>query len=362
MANSLNANNETIRQNQYDILRIFAMVAVVFIHAVTSKTSSFQQLILMMAGIAVPIFFFLSGGFLLNKYNILDNLKNYYKKRFFKIIMPLIFFEIIYFAFTFLVTGGFREDSYNKFIELINGWLNSGIPGMGFHLWFMNAIVPFYLLAPLLITLRKKNIKIYCAIAILWIIFSECNYYFGLIYFPWYLAFLNYISYMMLGDIVKNIVMPRIKVNRIIFIVVFAILISAEMILKMSLIWGNPVAIAEFIMHDGSRTSVVVDPNTQQIINLFAAVMIFSFFYTVKVKKSYTRLADFCFYIYLSHYAIESVCKAVIIKAIAIIGLATSIEAWYMIIIRATMAFAVASICVLILNKIYYLVSKKELF
>ena len=69
MANSLNANNETIRQNQYDILRIFAMVAVVFIHAVTSKTSSFQQLILMMAGIAVPIFFFLSGVFLLNKYN-----------------------------------------------------------------------------------------------------------------------------------------------------------------------------------------------------------------------------------------------------------------------------------------------------
>ena len=62
MTDSISIQNGVIRENQYDILRIYAMVAVVFIHAVTSQKSGFQQLILMIAGTAVPVFFFLSGG------------------------------------------------------------------------------------------------------------------------------------------------------------------------------------------------------------------------------------------------------------------------------------------------------------
>ena len=65
MVESFSGQIAKTRQNQFDVIRVFAMLAVVFIHAVTSKTSWFQQLILMVAGTAVPIFFFLGGGVLI---------------------------------------------------------------------------------------------------------------------------------------------------------------------------------------------------------------------------------------------------------------------------------------------------------
>lgn len=318
------------------------MIAVVFIHAFTSQTSCFQQLVLMICGIAVPNFFFISGGFLLCRYDTLEHIGTYYKRRFFKIIVPTVLTELFYVSYYLI----FNESGIKaKLIEEANYWVQNGIAGNAYHLWFMNVIIPFYIVAPLLIYIRKKNIKMYFLISVAWFVFSECNFYFEIIKFPWYFSFLNYISFMLLGDIIKNIVLPKKQGNfRYVYIVLFIVCIVIEMILKMSLISGRAISFAEFVLHDGARSNIVVDPYTQQCINLFASVMIYCFFYTVKVNANFLHLADFCFYIYLIHYLLEDICLKVIYMALSAFGIYVSADILF--IVRACLVLFVSSMIV----------------
>ena len=82
------------RENQYDVLRILSMISVVFIHASVFQKNLFQQFVLTISGCAVPIFFMLSGSFILNKIKILENLKKYYVGKLIKIIIPTILFSL----------------------------------------------------------------------------------------------------------------------------------------------------------------------------------------------------------------------------------------------------------------------------
>jgi len=120
------------------------------------------------------------------------------------------------------------------------------------------------------------------------------------------------------------------------------------MILKMSLINGNPIGIAELILNDGGRSYIVVDPSPQQAFNLIAAISLFCFFYSVKVENNYTKLADFSFYLYLAHYAIEGVCMSIICRINSVLNLNVANDIWFMIIVRALMVLIVSAICVYI--------------
>ena len=53
--NKLSVAKSSKRENQYDLLRILCMVAVVFIHAVTSQKNQLQQFVLTVSGCAVPV-------------------------------------------------------------------------------------------------------------------------------------------------------------------------------------------------------------------------------------------------------------------------------------------------------------------
>lgn len=154
-----------IRENQYDLLRILSMTAVVFIHAVTSEKSFLQQFFLTVFGFSVPIFFMLSGAFTLNNANIIKNLKKYYLGKFYKIVIPTLLFSFFYFCwdlFLRIKSNGFLDiGSYLS--KSLAKWVTTGIPGNGYHLWFMNVIVFFYIIAPFLLFLKNnyKNIYIY---------------------------------------------------------------------------------------------------------------------------------------------------------------------------------------------------------
>lgn len=52
--NKLSVAKSSKRENQYDLIRILCMVAVVFIHAVTSQKNQLQQFVLTVSGCAVP--------------------------------------------------------------------------------------------------------------------------------------------------------------------------------------------------------------------------------------------------------------------------------------------------------------------
>ena len=94
--NKLSVAKSSKRENQYDLLRILCMAAVVFIHAVTSQKNQLQQFVLTVSGCAVPVFFMLSGAFTLGNKKILKNLKKYYLNKFYKIVLPTLIFSFLY--------------------------------------------------------------------------------------------------------------------------------------------------------------------------------------------------------------------------------------------------------------------------
>ena len=81
-----------------DILRIFAIYLVVFVHSTSLQATSFLsvlQLIILfaIAKTCVPLFFMLSGALLLPK---VEPTSYFLKKRFLRIFVPYIFWTIIF--------------------------------------------------------------------------------------------------------------------------------------------------------------------------------------------------------------------------------------------------------------------------
>ena len=163
--NKLSVAKSSKRENQYDLLRILCMAAVVFIHAVTSQKNQLQQFVLTVSGCAVPVFFMLSGEFTLGNKKILKKLNKYYLNKFYKIVLPTLIFSFLYILWEVFLKV--RKEGFscagNFFFLLLEKWIATGIPGNGYHLWFMSVIIFFYAVAPLLVALKNyyKNIYIY---------------------------------------------------------------------------------------------------------------------------------------------------------------------------------------------------------
>lgn len=105
--------------------------------------------------VAVPMFFMITGIFMLNKepeksYNV------YIKKRLLKLLIPLIVFSIIYYLFENIEAG-------NKLSTLTFFQQLTSSDGARYHLWFMYEIIKIYLLIPFLYVminnLNKKSLK-----------------------------------------------------------------------------------------------------------------------------------------------------------------------------------------------------------
>lgn len=132
----------------YDILRAFAIIAVIICHldhffgALTTPTQVIGQMTFKSIGmIGVPIFLMLSGALLLNREY--PNLGDFLKKRFSRIIIPFIFWII-------LILGQLYLHGYNsKFI-----WnVFIGEPSVTWYFWILIGI---YLFIPVLNSFIKE--------------------------------------------------------------------------------------------------------------------------------------------------------------------------------------------------------------
>ena len=141
------------RDVSIDLLRIFCCFLVVGIH-VSPLYDSFinfdvpdaQKIVaLLIQGLVragLPVFFLLSGYYLLNA-NI-TSLKSFYKRRLASILIPFIIYSLIHYEI-FSLLNGLRDPAI-----LIGGYfkglLNS--TGISVHFWFVYTIVGIYLIAP----------------------------------------------------------------------------------------------------------------------------------------------------------------------------------------------------------------------
>ena len=149
------------RDISIDLLRTLAIIFVLIIHTTSNfyvnsySTSSFP-IILTISSItccAVPLFYMISGAFLINNKN--TDYKSFYKK-------PLkIFFQTIFWTLIYLII---YKTYFHQDIELTKTIIKSFFTEQIGHLWYMYPLIGLYVLCPfiskLYYSLNNKEKKI----------------------------------------------------------------------------------------------------------------------------------------------------------------------------------------------------------
>jgi len=158
-----------------DFVRTVAILMVIFVHASSfpySIPGEITPLVMVnwftsdiygaIGYLGVPIFVMLSGALLLNPQKADEPLRAFYKKRFNRIGLPLIFWTIIFFAWNYFV--------HNQPLTLFNiqqGLLTGSYPIM----WFLYMLAGLYLATPFLRVLTKHiDRKKFTILITLWFI------------------------------------------------------------------------------------------------------------------------------------------------------------------------------------------------
>lgn len=118
---------------------------------------------------AVPLFIFISGFVLYNKYNKDFSLSKFYKKRFAAVLPPYLIFTAFYLVFPYIGASLYRSFSHRStagyyaipvISQLVTEYVTNLVTGQA--LWFIGLLIQLYLLYPLLVRvysrLERKNL------------------------------------------------------------------------------------------------------------------------------------------------------------------------------------------------------------
>jgi surface polysaccharide O-acyltransferase-like enzyme len=174
---NINKNNRLL---WVDITRIIAVIAVVAIHVNSGFVVAWNKISWadwwvsnVYSGsirFAVPIFVILSGYLLLDKQ---ECERAFYSKRFYKVIIPLVGWSIIYMIFksNYDIFSIFTQDFIKQFLS----------ESVYYHLYFLYIIAELYIITPLLRNiLAKVDMRDVYYYLILWFIFTPLVGLFGM--------------------------------------------------------------------------------------------------------------------------------------------------------------------------------------
>lgn len=137
-------------------LRVVATISVIFLHVTAGilyQYGTISNSIWWTGNIydslvrfCVPVFVMLTGVLLLGKKY---ELNDFLKKRFLRIVLPFLFWSLIYALFSLIIKifGGNHEMS---FFELVKWLINKLKNGSSVHLWYIYMIIGIYLFIPIL--------------------------------------------------------------------------------------------------------------------------------------------------------------------------------------------------------------------
>ncbi|MGG7177091.1 acyltransferase [Clostridium paraputrificum] len=281
--------------HEMNSLRTFAIFLVVLLHVNANNvmklltgtdlinSSEIVTFISIITRIGVPIFVMLSGRYLLA--SVKDySLKEFYKKRVPRLILPLLAAVIIYFPFYMI---GIEEATFLNYIkDIFTGFKSNPLC---IHLWYIYMLLILYLLSPLFYKLLegkslKKSLTISIGLCVLGSIMEIIKNITGInIWIFWWIEFSGLFT---LGYVLKDF---KIKNKRWLF---FAIALIVELV---STIWsiyllniGNDLW---FFFHLG------LVPNAQ-----ITTIMIYLFANSFEGKNSIlSRISKYTLGIYLYH-------------------------------------------------------------
>ena len=191
------------REEKWEMLRAISCISVVLLHVAALYTEeaevyqqyagigfSFCDFLQIMTRTAVPCFAMLSGAFMLDKQQF--NVAGFYKSSIRKLVIPTLFFELVYIAANVCVG--------KTVVEVINNALAGKVAG---HLWFMFMLMGLYTVFPALYVCKQKvSSKTFAVFSVLMVAVS-C-----VIHFTckliWPLQFLEYLGYFLMGNYLRN--------------------------------------------------------------------------------------------------------------------------------------------------------------
>lgn len=153
----------TTRKDHIDYLKAFAIILVVIGHSMVypetmNRDNLYEILVLLICAVHVPLFFFVAG-YLCKRQDI----KKYYSKKIFRIIIPFVLFTVLKLVYTIFISDEFAHAS-SLGEQIFDAFIYGSL------YWFIYAIFIMYCLAPLFWEkdndkiVRKRNIIILAAL------------------------------------------------------------------------------------------------------------------------------------------------------------------------------------------------------
>lgn len=165
-----------------DFAKGFAILTIVLYHYLSTSATRLMSEAIMLGGTGAHMFIILSG-FGLTLYSSSYSPLQFYKRRFYKILLPYYFFVTLLFGINQFYTFFPNSDlyAYLGHIFAYKMFDNSIIGSYGSHLWFISVIIQFYLAFPFLIRLKTRfDDKYFVILTILVsILYSICIIFFG---------------------------------------------------------------------------------------------------------------------------------------------------------------------------------------
>jgi len=299
------------RYNFMDVIRLVSMLGIVYYHMVValyltgirqyeSIRPFFENTNIHIAKIAVGLFFMISGaGLMISTKDKELNLKDYYVKRFFRILVPFYLVYILYLVTFMCLTGETFSGIYNKdaspfsiiFTLLgMDAYVSSfGIPtySLGIGEWFLGALVLMYIIFPVLRWALLKNKWVSLAVA-----------------FVYYVVILITYPFMSYADTVPGYVNFTCKIMEF-FLGMFVVMVVDQINQHIALGVGT-VGILFVLLYPGKLNI------NENLLVLIVNVIFFLFFMGLesafnkipRVMKAITFLCGYTYEFFLVHHMI----------------------------------------------------------
>lgn len=288
------------RYEKFDLLRGFAITAVVLIHITAPLATDgdiFSIIVNQVSRFAVPVFFFLSGWGLTmaESFEKSEDYWDFLKARFLSIFPQYVIWNFIYLAYSDVW-------SVENFSELLKAFLLGTIYN---HLYFVPVILILYVFYPLLLKISNKTgvlislfITIISQLSDIWIVHE---------YFYMNRNLFNWIFYFIFGIwFSKNF---EDKVQRL---QKYKLPIWIGLALSMTLVVLTPFLVGEIF--DFNLVLASTRPTVIYYSTMLVLFMIVTPFNHQKFNELFLTLSKYSFYIYLSHYIFVSLWRDFYLK------------------------------------------------
>lgn len=302
------------RELYSDILKLVSIFLVVVIHVIALyrdeyfytnvKYYTILTFIDSFTRVAVPIFFMITGTFMLSKKT--ENYGTYLKKRIPKLLIPFFLISIVYYIYECNKIGGSLH-----VIDFITAFLNNGIK---YHFWFMYAIIIIYLLIPYIQVLvqnldRKKLFNLIVLIFILSNCFNTIylltnRYDHGILGAFTLPSLFSYINCLLIGHYLHTYKIEKKK--KIILLIVSIICVCLMPIFD------------HFFVNGARNDQMLVVTSILPVVPAIFTYLFFKDFFEnkkeTKITKLISKLTPCVLYIYMTHVFVIEVLENILYK------------------------------------------------